>query len=70
MKTLILKLAGLKCDHCAAAVRRSLETVPGVDEAVVTLEPMQARVLCEAAAVEREKLIEAVETAGYQVVSD
>lgn len=38
MKTEI-KIEGMSCGHCVAAVKSALESIPGVQSAEVTLEP-------------------------------
>lgn len=61
----VLKIEGMTCNHCKTAVEKALQTVPGVDEAVVDLEKKQAKVIGTA---KREELVKAVEDAEYTVV--
>jgi copper chaperone len=37
MSTLTLKIDGMTCGHCVAAVKRALDSVPGVTEADVAI---------------------------------
>lgn len=39
-----LKIEGMSCSHCSAAVERALKEVPGVNAAEVNLEAGTARV--------------------------
>jgi copper chaperone len=62
-QTIELKVEGMTCMHCVAAVRKALAGVDGVDEVVdVSLEPGRARIQGSASA---EALITAVKEAGY-----
>jgi len=58
-----LKIDGMTCGHCVAAVKKALEKVPGVTAAQVELEPGRARVEGEPAL---EALLAAVQDEGYQ----
>ena len=61
--TIELDIAGMTCDHCVRSVTNALKDVPGVSEAVVSLEDKQATVTAES--VDVEALIAAVEEEGY-----
>ncbi|MEY6431291.1 heavy metal-associated domain-containing protein [Thioalkalicoccus limnaeus] len=63
-----LRIQGMTCQHCVAAVREALADVPGVTQVVfVDLETRRARVDGTAM---RSTLVEAVIAAGYQVESE
>lgn len=57
-----LKVNGMTCAHCVAAVEKALEQVPGVDTAQVSLEKGQAVVTGNA---EVQAMVAAIEEAGY-----
>ena len=64
METVSLEVRGMSCGHCVAAVEKALKSVDGVDvtnvavgKATVSLDPRVASV---------EKVLEAVEDAGYE----
>ena len=57
-----LKIDGMSCDHCVAAVRKALEAVPGVTSAEVSLPEGRALVHGDA---DLEALVGAVEEEGY-----
>ena len=65
MQETIIKIEGMSCGHCKAAVEKALKAVAGVETAVVDLEKKQAVVTGDAA---MEAMREAVEDAGYEVV--
>ncbi|SFH94023.1 Cu2+-exporting ATPase/Cu+-exporting ATPase [Tindallia magadiensis] len=66
MKKLI-KIEGMTCGHCSARVEKNLAKVDGVEEAVVDLEAKNAIVVLEKA-VDNERITEAVDEAGYDVI--
>ena len=61
--TIELDITGMTCDHCVRSVTNALKDVPGVSEAVVSLDDKQATVTAES--VDIEALIAAVEEEGY-----
>lgn len=65
MQETIIKIEGMSCGHCKAAVEKALQGVAGVETAVVDLEKKHAVVTGNAA---MEAMREAVEDAGYEVV--
>lgn len=66
-KKVTMKIEGMMCTHCQAAVTKALNAVDGVT-AEVSLETKEAHI--EAAKdVDTAELKKAVEEAGYQVVS-
>jgi copper chaperone CopZ len=61
-----IKIEGMSCAHCSAAVTKALKAVPGVIGAEVNLAAKEA--IVEAAEnVSDTKLKKAVEEAGYEV---
>ena len=62
-----VKIKGMSCGHCVKHVTDALSEVEGVSELQVNLEKANA-VMQITDAVTDEKLIEAVEKAGYEVV--
>ena len=62
-----LKIEGMMCGHCEMHVKKALEALPQVDEAVVSHEAGTA-VLHLNADVSDEVLKSAVEAEGYKVV--
>lgn len=65
--TKTIKIEGMMCPHCEAAVKKALEAFPQVDEAVVSHEAGTAVVTLNAD-VSNADLKTAVENAGYTVV--
>ena len=61
-----MRITGMMCEHCEAAVKGALEKVPGVKEATASHEAGTARVVL-AGSVSDEALTKAVEAIGYLV---
>lgn len=61
----VLKIEGMTCGHCKAAVEKALKAVPGVISVVVELEKKEAVVT---GSVNRDALVKAVEDADYTVI--
>ncbi len=66
-KTIELDITGMTCDHCVRSVTNALKDVPGVTDAVVSLEQNSAVVTAEE--VDIKKLLEAVEEEGYSAAT-
>jgi len=58
-----LKVTGMTCGHCVAAVTKALENIPGVEKADVSLDEAQAIVSGEA---DTQAMVEAVKEEGYE----
>ena len=69
MKTVSLNVQGMSCGGCVASVTRVLKAVPGVADAMVTLQPGVAKVTFDPARTETAALRSAIEDAGYDVVA-
>lgn len=63
-----MKIEGMMCGHCEARVKKCLEAVPGVEEAVVSHEQGTA-VVRMSAPVADDALQAAVEAQDYKVLS-
>ena len=62
-----LKIEGMMCPHCEAHVKRALEELPAVKEAVADHKAGTA-VITLSCEVDRATLVETVEKQGYHVV--
>jgi copper chaperone len=63
-----IKVKGMSCGHCAAAVTRALESLPGVSEVQVDL--AGGRVTYQSAgSVSQEEVARVIKVAGYEVVA-
>ena len=58
-----IKVTGMTCMHCVGAVSKALKSVPGVEQAEVSLQSGQATVTGNADAA---SLLEAVREEGYE----
>ncbi|MDR1696179.1 MAG: heavy metal translocating P-type ATPase [Endomicrobium sp.] len=62
----VIKIEGMSCGHCAAAVTKALKAVPGISNVEVNLEAKEA-VVETAGTAGDERLKKAVGEAGYEV---
>lgn len=62
---LVLNITGMTCGHCVMTVRKALESLSGVKEAVVSLDEGKAVVTYDPAQVGAEDMIRKVESVGY-----
>ncbi len=62
MSEVQLKITGMTCGHCVAAVDKAIRAVPGVQDAKVDLASGSARV---AGSADPQALVEAVKAEGY-----
>ncbi len=46
MKTIILDVHGMSCQHCVRTVQKTLSQIEGVSSVEVTLKPGKATVIC------------------------
>ena len=67
MRTLELPIAGMTCQNCVRHVGEALRNVPGVKSADVSLAESKASVELDEMVADREQLVSAVKSAGYQV---
>ena len=64
-QTIELRIEGMSCEHCVAAVRKALQAVPGVTGVEVDLPSGKAMVELDPGLVTVEKLVAAVDEEGY-----
>ncbi len=67
MNELVLPVSGMTCGGCVNSVHKVLSALPGVESVEVTLTPGQARVVYDAAKVDRAAMAKAVVDAGFSV---
>lgn len=65
MSQILLKVEGMSCGHCQAAVEKALKAIAGVADVKVDLVQKEVTVTGTAP---REELTKAIEEAGYDVV--
>lgn len=68
MKSVTLKVEGLRCDGCAERVRTRVSAQPGVKNTDVSFEQAQARVLYDPQATDEDRLVGVIQELGYRVV--
>ena len=64
----ILRIKGMTCGHCVAAVTEELSSIPGVTQVDVDLDSGQVAVI-SAEALPQELIASAIDEAGYELVS-
>jgi copper chaperone len=62
-----LRVEGMSCQHCVAAVTGAVGSIPGVEDVAVDLETGLVKVRGHAGSVQREQVVEAIQAAGYRV---
>ena len=67
MDRVTMTIEGMSCGHCVMAVRKALQAIDGVE--VEEVKVGSATVAFDPAATSAEKLTEAVQDEGYEVVS-
>ena len=67
MREEILSITGMSCGGCVKSVSNVLSALPGVERVEVSLEAARARVLYDAARLNRAALVQAVIDAGFGV---
>jgi copper ion binding protein len=67
-ETKILNVEGMSCMHCVNAVKKSVGSLPGISKVEVDLDGKKVQIEFDSDKVDLEKIKEAVEDAGYDVV--
>ena len=67
-RTTTLQVAGMTCDHCAMAVGRELDALPGVQAVQVSLPTGEVKVVHDQP-LNSQQVADAIDEAGYQLVS-
>jgi copper chaperone CopZ len=61
-----IKVKGMSCGHCAAAVARALKSLPGITQVQVDLDAGRVTYQTQGQA-SHEEVVQAVKAAGYEV---
>ncbi len=69
MKSVTLKVEGMRCDGCAETLRSLVSAQPGTRAADVSFEEGQARVFYDPRTISEEDLVTTIQKAGFRVVS-
>jgi copper chaperone CopZ len=62
----VVRIQGMHCHRCEAAIQKKLAQVPGVHEAEVDFNSGQASILFDRALADIDDLIQVIRDAGYQ----
>lgn len=66
--TIDLPVTGMTCQSCAKAVEHALGRLPAVKSSVINVAAGQVQVVFDANAASREMLVQAIQSAGFEVV--
>jgi copper chaperone len=66
MTDITLKIDGMSCQHCVISVKKALDLVGGINSSDVTIG--SAKIVYDEGRVDREKIVIAIQRAGYKVV--
>jgi copper chaperone len=69
IQELVLKVAGMSCGHCKAAVEKAVGGVAGVQQAQVDLQAGAVRVVFDPGLATLEAITKAITDADYRVES-
>jgi copper chaperone len=69
MKTTLLRVEGMACEHCENAVKKAVNALDGVTKTVVSLSEKIVTVEHDEAICSVERITDAIEDQGYDVVS-
>jgi len=61
-----LKIDGMSCQHCVAAVKKAVDALEGIDSSDVAVG--SAKVLFDDSKTSRDAIAAAVQAAGYKIV--
>jgi Cu+-exporting ATPase len=67
MTEIVLPVRGMSCQKCVARISAALGALPGIGPVEVSLERGEARIAFDPARLDRERLVAAIEQAGYAV---
>jgi len=65
MRTVLIPVQGMSCAVCAGSIRKTLQSIDGVQKAEVDLERREARVRYEEGKVSPEQLVAAIGKLGF-----
>lgn len=66
MKTVVIPVEGMSCASCASKVKRALEDIPGVGDAVVDLGERRATVDYDPRQIGVDRLVAAINGTGFK----
>jgi copper chaperone CopZ len=68
IQEIAIKVAGMSCNHCKAAVEKAVKALPGVQQAEVDLAAGTTRVVFDPGITTSEAIIQTIIDADYRVV--
>ncbi len=68
MKRVVFKVEGMSCNHCANAVKTSLQELPHITAIDVNLAQKSVTISVDSDTADQKAMKEAIEEAGYEVI--
>jgi copper chaperone CopZ len=68
MKSVTMKVEGMSCNGCAERICSAVAAQPGVQDAAVSFDEGQARVLYDPKTIDEDRLADAVQKMGFRIV--
>jgi copper chaperone len=66
MNKIVLKVEGMSCPHCEAAIQDAIRQLPGVKKAKVSLRKKETAVEYDASLISPERIAQEINETGYQ----
>jgi copper chaperone len=70
MKTTVIKVSGMSCEHCVKAVAQAVQALPGIGGVSVDLAAGTVTVEHDPAASGTERIIAEIMDQGYEIIND
>jgi copper chaperone CopZ len=67
MENIVIGIAGMSCQNCVKSITGLLQALPGVEQAEVSLEAGQARLVFDPAKAGIAQFKDAIEGAGFDI---
>lgn len=69
MSQLTLNVPDISCDHCKSSIESAVGGLDGVEAVTVHIEPKTVDLRFDESTVSLDRIVEAIEEQGYEVVS-
>jgi copper chaperone len=67
MSTLTLNVPDISCGHCKSSIEGAVSELAGIEKVEVTIDARTVDVAYDDDAVDRQKIVDAIEAVGYEV---
>lgn len=66
MKSVIIKINGMSCNHCTSSVKNAVTELEGINSVIVSLEDKNATVEYDESKLNTDKIIEAIKELEFE----